>query len=46
MQQKLKNIETVDMNLSNIDNEKDKQTSMRTIKKFFQDIDAYLDMRE
>jgi hypothetical protein len=45
MQQKLKNIETVDLNLSNIDN-KDKQTSIRTIKKFFQDIDAYLDMRE
>jgi len=46
MQQKLKNIETVDMNLSNIDDNKSKQISIRTIKKFFQDIDTYLDMRE
>jgi len=34
------------MNLSNISNDKDEQTSKRTIKKFFQDVDAYLDMRE
>ena len=46
IQQKLKDIETVDMNLSNISNDKDEQTSKRTIKKFFQDVDAYLDMRE
>lgn len=46
MQQKLKNIETVDMNLSNIEDYSQRLASMRTIKKFFQDIDTYLDMRE